>query len=100
MGASEPILSFMSPWKSLCTHFGAGRRDGSALESNQDGFHIQSLMSEQVQKRHRHAEVWPKFYSSTSSPILKISLRIRQSSSPRVQNGSGDIRTVSLLVIR
>lgn len=50
-------------------------RGESTFEPNQDGFHIQFLTSEQVQKSCRHLEVWPQFCSSISPPLVKISLR-------------------------
>ena len=75
MGATELILRCLFPWKPWHTYPGAGGWDESSLEPNQAVFHVWFPTSEQVQKSHRHLEVWPAFYSSIGPPILKVSLR-------------------------
>lgn len=60
------------------THIPRGwrvRREFIRTKPSQCGNHIWFPTSGQVQKSHRHLEVWPKFYSSISPPILKVSLR-------------------------
>lgn len=54
---------------------GLEARDKSPFEPNQDGFHTRFLTSEQVQTIYRHLGAWPKFCSSISPPVLKISLK-------------------------